>query len=170
MEKSRRSQMPPQQRQVIHHWTTVVYGLIAISLFMLPVAFSSYKITYQDLLLGTNFIPTALLIAMNVNGEGYQQRRLRVLFCISVFVALAFTIYTSVDPFNYLVNKCPPLQEEDFEPPSHRHREKYSDFIWTENICQNEYGFMIVYLVYMAIIVLIHFISLFVYAFRMGYA
>ena len=156
-------------RQVLHYWATVVYGLIGISLFMLPVAFSNYKITYQDLLLGTNIIPMSLLIAMNISGDAYQQRRLRVVFCISLFVALAFTIYASVEPFSFLVDKCPSLQEENFEPPSHHKEEKYSQYLWNRGICQNEYGFMIVYLVYMAFIALIHIITLFVYAFRMSY-
>lgn len=162
-----RSEMPAQ-RQVIHYWMTVIYGLIGICLFMLPVAFSNYKITYQDLLLGINWIPMALLIGMNIQGDGFQQRRLRVVFCVSVFVALAFTIYTSVDPFTYLVDKCPSLHDENYDPPSHHHHKKFLEHLETESICQNEYGFMIVYLVYMAIIVLIHIISLFMYAFRMS--
>ena len=146
-------------RQVLHYWTTVIYGLIGITLFMLPAAFSNYKITYQNLLLGTNWIPMTLLIGMNINGDLQQQRRLRVIFCISLFVAIAFTMYCSVEPFSFLVSKCPSLNEE------HDHHHSHT----IQSICQNEYGFIIVYIVYMAIIILINFISLFVYAFRMSH-
>lgn len=162
--------MPAQRvRPVLHYWTTVVYGLIGITLFMLPIAFSNYKITYQALLMGTNFIPLGLLIGMNIQEDGYEQRRLRTVFCISLFVAVGFTIYASIEPISFLTNKCPDLQQESFEPPSHHHHEKYLDYLWTRSICQNEYGFIIVYLIYMSIIFLISVISLFVYAFRMSY-
>jgi len=170
LKEKARAAMPAQRvRPVLHYWTTVVYGLIGITLFMLPIAFSNYKITYQALLVGTNFIPLGLLIGMNIQEDGYQQRRLRTVFCISLFVAVGFTIYASIEPISFLTNKCSDLQQESFEPPSHHHHEKYLDYLWTRSICQNEYGFIIVYLIYMSIIFLISVISLFVYAFRMSY-
>lgn len=152
---------------------SILYGIVGVTLFMLPIAFIYYKITFQSILLATNFIPLTIVLLTRLSPTtGSIPRRFKVSFCTSAFLTLCFIVIASINPITILLSECP-----NSEPPPlpchhhhHHHERDISDELllnlWVRNICENEQGFIIVYLVYMLLLFMLNLVSLFIYAFR----
>lgn len=159
-----------QEARWIHYCFLILYGIAGVSLLLLSVALVYYIITVQALLLAPNFIALGVLVGIRPNPlNGRIPRHTKVTFCVAAFLSIAFIGITALLPFDILLNECPSLKQTEGHP-HHRDgsvNQKFLSHLTLESVCQNEQGFIIGYLCYMALLFLLNLVAIFVYAFRM---
>lgn len=154
----------------IHYCFLILYGVAGVSLLLLCIAMVYYVIIIQSLLLAPNFLALGLLVGIRPNPlNGRIPRYTKVTFCVAAFLSLVFIAITALLPFDILLSECPSIEPTSGHP-YHRDgmvNQKYLTHLTLESVCQNEQGFIIGYLCYMALLFILNLVAIFVYAFRM---
>lgn len=128
----------------------LLYGLLAVTLFIFPVIVLYFQIAFQSALLSFGFYTAAVIGCLQPDKEGRVRRATRLRFCIGAFISLVLVTIASINPIVILTsNNCTALSNDTT----------------VVNICNNEQSFMIFYLIFMALIFLLQVVALLWYTF-----
>jgi magnesium-transporting ATPase (P-type) len=123
----------------------LLYGLLTVILFILPVVTLYFQIAFQSALLSFAFYTAALIAALRPNDNGRVVRATRLTFCVAAFISIVLVVIASINPIVILTsNNCTSLSSD----------------ATVVDICLNEKSFMVYYLIFMALILLLQFVSL----------
>ena len=146
-EKTRIAQRARRCHFIFH----LLYGFLAVSLFIFPVVVLYFQIAFQSALLSFAFYTAAVIACLQPDKEGRVKRTTRLRFCIGAFISLVLVIIASINPIVILTSdNCTSL----------------SDDCNVVQICANEKSFMIFYLIFMALIFLLQAVALLWYTFK----
>jgi uncharacterized membrane protein YGL010W len=91
---------------------SLVYGLVAVCVLLIPVVFVNYRVVFQSALLCSMLLPTgALWAALQPSPEtGRVARRPKIVFCVATFVSLFLCGVALINPLQYLASECPAVR------------------------------------------------------------
>ena len=88
---------------------SLVYGLVAICVLLIPVVFVNYRIVFQSALLCPVLLQCGILwSALAPDPQTRRVRRApRIMLCVASFVSLFLLGVALINPIQYLANECP---------------------------------------------------------------
>jgi len=90
------------------YWTfSIFYGLFAVAIFLIPVIFINYKVTYQSILVAFPLFCAGVIVGLEPDERGRVRRKMRVAMITGAFVGIVLCGYGLINPFTILLSECP---------------------------------------------------------------
>jgi hypothetical protein len=110
----------------IHFIFMALFGVAAVALILLPIAWINYTITFQSGLLYFTLYSFGIITLSQPDKDGRVKKTNRVILCTSLFVSLACIAICAINPLTIIVTECPKYDRGNhhYPYPHHHHAKK----------------------------------------------